>query len=116
MSPGVTYNTIAQQEGHCASCGVACMRAQLSWAASADGRLQKEEEARAAASAALEAEHRRRAKAASLPPEPALGEPCAALRIRLPDGMTHQRRFNATHTLQEVRAAAASDRPFGLFP
>lgn len=44
---------------------------------------------------------RRQQKAASLPPEPAVGTPgVAAIRVRLPDGQNHQRRFQPDASVQ----------------
>jgi hypothetical protein len=45
---------------------------------------------------------RRAAAAASLPPEPAPGAPAAAVRVRLPDGSNHLRRFGASEAVGRV--------------
>ena len=49
--------------------------------------------------------HRRRQSAASsLPPEPSDDEPTAAVRVRLPDGSNHNRRFAAGNTVRQLYA------------
>lgn len=58
------------------------------------------ERARADRAAAIES--RRAAKRAALAAEPAAGEPAALLRIRMPDGSMHQRRFEPGQTLGVV--------------
>lgn len=46
---------------------------------------------------------RRQQKAASLPPQPDAGTPgSATIRVRLPDGQNHQRRFPASSTVQTL--------------
>jgi FAS-associated factor 2 len=55
--------------------------------------LEAAERRRADAAAALD--RRRAAAAASLPAEPASGMPAAVVRVRLPDGSNHSRRFDA---------------------
>lgn len=46
---------------------------------------------------------RRQHKAASLPPEPAAGTPgIATIRVRLPDGLNHQRRFEPAATIRTL--------------
>lgn len=61
---------------------------------------EAEQQRRADAEAALQ--RRRSEKQASLPPEPSAGERCAIVRVRLPDGTNHQRRFLPTHKVQHV--------------
>ncbi|KAI8474966.1 MAG: hypothetical protein J3K34DRAFT_456563 [Monoraphidium minutum] len=76
-------------------------------AEAAEREAREREEAEAAAQAEVEAAERRRAAAeealaarraaaaSSLPPEPPPGAPAAAVRVRLPDGANHHRRFAA---------------------
>jgi len=83
-------------------------------AAEAEQRLREEAEAAVRAEeAAAEARrqeavasiHRRRQSAASsLPPEPSDDEPTAAVRVRLPDGSNHNRRFAAGNTVRQLYA------------
>ncbi|GAB4818640.1 hypothetical protein N2152v2_005686 [Parachlorella kessleri] len=62
---------------------------------------EAEERRKAEAEAALAA--RKAAKAAALPPEPAAGTPGTTLiRLRLPTGANHQRRFRAEDPMQVV--------------
>jgi FAS-associated factor 2 len=58
-------------------------------------RAEQEAAERRRAEAAAALERRRAAAAASLPPEPAPGAAAAVVRVRLPDGSNHQRRFDA---------------------
>lgn len=47
-------------------------------------------------------DRRREEAAAALPPEPSDAEPAAFIRVRLPDGTNHQRRFAAGNTVQQL--------------
>lgn len=67
-------------------------------------RAEQEAAERRRTEAAEALAQRRAAAAASLPPEPAPGTPtpCAVIRVRLPDGSNHQRRFESVAAVSAV--------------
>jgi hypothetical protein len=65
----------------------------------AEAEAENQRRLQAAARVAL----RRQQKAASLPAEPAPGsEGIATIRVRLPDGLNKQRRFESSSTVQVI--------------
>ncbi len=65
-------------------------------------REAREAEERAKADALAALQRRREQKRAELAAEPAAGEACSQIRIRLPDGSNHQRRFSPDSDVQQV--------------